>query len=157
MSKPGVNSVPSLWDQLPKEEKQRIMRTLSEKRDETPKQAAAKKAGGFQLKGYVRCDLSASEKEAYKAWEEAHGNVECYDRLIKAVDSGYLLKVGENGSGFQASLCAASTGCAWDGYVLSAHAGHAARAAMLLVYKHEVLMLSDWSQFLGDEGEDSFR
>lgn len=147
----------SLWDQLPKAEREKITRELEAKRNESPKAQNGRRGGSFQLKGYVRCELSKSEKEEYKAWEEATSNVQCYERLIKLADSGYLLKVGDTGNGFQASLCAATTGKPWDGYVLVSHAGHAARAVMLLVYKHEVLMQSDWSGFLSEEGEDSFR
>lgn len=157
MSEKGAAKQVSLWDQLPKEERERITQALKERAKEPVKQNGKARNGSFQLKGYVRCELSATEKEAFKAWESEHSNVECYERLIKAADSGYLLKVGESGDGFQASLCASSTGKPWDGYVLVAHAGHAARASMLLVYKHEVLMQQDWEPWLGGEGEEMLR
>lgn len=155
-SKNGSPKELSLWEQLPKAEQERIRRSLNEKRTESPKQPQ-RKAGTFNLRGYVRCELSASDKEAFKAWEEGQDEAACYGRLIKAVDSGYLLKVGEQGGGFQASLSANTTNQSWDGYVLVAHAGHAARAVMLLVYKHEVLAEQDWSAWVDEGGEDSFR
>lgn len=154
-TKPSTNL--SLWDQLPKAEQQRLTRMMADKAAEPARQNGQKRSSGFNLKGYVRCELSSADKEAFKAWEGSHTNVECYERLIKAGDSGYLLKIGDSGNGHQASLSAANTGQYWDGYVLVAHASTSARAAMLLVYKHEVLMQSDWSQFLSDEGEDMLR
>lgn len=153
----GKGATPSLWDQLPKAEQEKTKRYLASLPD--PVQSKEKKngRGGFSLKGYVRCELSASDKDAFREWEEQHTNVECYEQLIKAADSGYLLKVGESGQGYQATLCASSTGHGWDGYVLTAHANHAARATMLLVYKHEVMLRSDWSLCLEEEGEDFMR
>lgn len=144
------------WDELSKGEQERERRRLAA----LPETAQAKtkgKGNGFTLKGYVRCELSAADKDGFKSWEAEHSSVEVLDQLIKSVDSGYLLKLGENGNAFQASLCAATTSTDWDGYVLTAHASSASRAAMLLIYKHDVLMQRDWNPWLQEEGEDFFR
>jgi hypothetical protein len=157
MSDPIATAPLSLWESLPKAEQQKLIKQMNKVREEAPSVRPQKKNGQFQLKGYVRCELSASDKESFKEWETQKSAAECYELLIKAADSGYLLKVGEQGQGAQASLCAAATGQAWDGYVLVAHAGNAVRAAMLLVYKHELLMQRDWSAWLADEGEEVLR
>jgi hypothetical protein len=152
-----MSKVPTLWDQLPKAEQEKVKKHLASLPDPQGAKNGKNGRGGFQLKGYVRCELSASDKEAYREWESQHTNVECYEQLIKAADSGYLVKVGEAGQGYMASLCASSTGKGWDGYVLTAHAGHSARASMLLVYKHEILLRGDWSDCLEEGGEDFMR
>ena len=157
MAKPGVQHVPSLWEQMPKEEQERIRKHLNGLRPEPPKKQERNGNGGFRLIGYARCELSGSDKEAFKEWEIEHSAEWAYGVLVKLVDSGYLLKLGEQGTGFQASLCAAATGKPWEGYVLVAHAGSGARAALLLVYKHEILMRGDWEPFIAETGEDALR
>lgn len=146
----------SMWEQLPKKERERMTRELLAAGKVEPAKNG-KPRTGFQLKGYIRCDLSVTEKDGFREWEQQHTAVECYGQLVKAVDSGYLLKVGESGQGFQATLCASSTGLTWDGYVLTAHAAHAERAVILLIYKHEVLLQSDWSESMQEDGEDFMR
>jgi hypothetical protein len=155
MSKP--ERIPSLWDQLPKDERERITKHLNSQRPSAANGASKNGSGGFKLEGYARCELSASDKDAFRLWEQDHTPEWAYGILVKLVDSGYLLKIGEQGNGFQASLCAASTGKPWDGHVLVAHAGAGARSALLLVFKHEVLMRGDWEPFVGDGGEDGLR
>lgn len=157
MNESASGQVLSLWDQLPKNEQERIKKQLNKVREDTPVAKAPKKNGQFQLKGYVRCELSAADKDSFREWEGSVSLPSIMETLIKAIDSGYLLKVGANDPGAQASLCAASTGQSWDGMVLVAHAGSAVRAACLLVYKHELMMGGDWSAWLSDEGEETLR
>lgn len=157
MADKKANHVPSLWEQLPKHEQERLKLLMATPNQVSQKRVAVNGNGGFKLVGYVRCELSVSDKQAYREWEPLHTDAECYAILVKLVDSGYLLKIGESGNGYQASLCAATTGRPWDGYVLVSHAGSGSRAAMLLVYKHEVLLNGDWEAFIDDNGEDSFR
>jgi len=147
----------SLWHQMPKADQQKALREMKRQEREKPLQAPPKKNGAFTLKGYIRCELSASDKEAFKEWETQQDESATMGVLVKVVDSGYLLKVGENGSAYQASLCAASTGREWDGYVLTAHAGTGIRAATLLVFKHEILMQREWTAWMTDESEDALR
>jgi len=147
----------SLWDSLPKKERERIAKELNAKRPEKPSLEAKRRNGVFNLRGYARCELSASDKDAFKAWEEGVSLETCLDGVIKAATDGYLFKLGAAGSGYQASYSAATTEKTWDGYVLVAHAGSADRVVKLLTYKHEVLMERDWSDWLGEEGEDMLR
>jgi hypothetical protein len=152
------NKQESLWDKLPKAEQERIKKSLQHTADTVPvKSSKPGKGSSFQLKGYVRCELSASDKEAFTSWEVEYTNVQCYEVLIKAADDGYIVKVSPSGVGFQATLSAAETNQEWDGYVLTAHAGHAARAMMLLVFKHEMLMRRDWSAWMADDEETLLR
>lgn len=148
---------PSLWERLPKNEQERQKAIMAAGRIQPPANGAKRGNGTFALKGYVRCELSASDKDAYRTWEAAHSHVECLEQVVKLADSGYLFKLGEQGGGFQASLSAYTTGQSWDGYVMVAHAGSATRAVMLLVYKHQILMLGEWTAFVSDGGEDDFR
>src|SRR5690348_14368823 len=151
----SVNSGPgTLWESLSKKEQQALVKQMNRLREQEPVKGQPAKKNGFNLKGYIRCDLSASDKEAFKVWEVGHPAEECFGLLVKAADSGYLLKVGEAGQGGLASLSAATTGQPWDGFVLTAHAGSAVRAAVLLVYKHSVLMEGDWQAWMTEEGED---
>lgn len=113
--------------------------------------------GGFTLKGYVRCELAASDKEGFTTWEAEQDPAAILGQLVAEVDSGYLLKIGEAEKGYQASLCAATTDKGWDGYVLTAHASSGVRASALLVYKHCVLMQRDWTAWTVDDGEDFLR
>lgn len=147
----------SLWESLPKKERERIAKELNAKRESKPLPEAKRRNGVFNLRGYARCELSASDKEAFKAWEDGIGLETCLDGVIKATTDGYLFKLGATGNGYQASYSAATTEKSWDGYVLVAHAGSAERVVKLLTYKHEVLMERDWSDWLGDEGEDALR
>lgn len=152
------SDAPKGWDDLSKAEQEVIKRDLLKKAKELHADAPKPKGKPtFTLKGYVRCELSASDKEAFKAWELATPSSEVMEQLIKETDSGYLLKVGEQGNAHQASLCAASTSKEWDGYVLTAHASSSMRAAALLVYKHAVLMERDWTAWQSEEGDDFFR
>ena len=157
MSEQAATREPTLWDQLSPKERKAIERDLKAKREMGPAKPDSKRSNGFQLKGYVRCDLSTSDKESFVAWEAAHNALEAYDVLVKAADSGYLLKVGEAEKGGIASLSAAATGQVWDGFVLTAHAGSAVRAAVLLAYKHEVIMQREWSAWMDGEGDDVLR
>lgn len=145
------------WSALSKAEQEAIKKDLKRKADEGNAPARKNNKSSFALKGYVRCELAVADKAAFVAWESEHEAGESLDLAIKAVDSGYLLKLGESGNAFQASLCAATTGKDWEGYVLTAHASSGARAITLLMYKHCILMEEDWSAFMADEGEDFFR
>lgn len=147
----------SLWDSLPPAEKKRIAAELKHKAETMPVKPAKKNGSAFSLVGYVRCELSSADKTAFKQWETVDNVNRALEALVKLADSGYVVKLGANEPGYQASLSAASTGMAWDGYVLTAHAGTASRAAALLVYKHEILMAGDWSPWIDAGGEDSFR
>lgn len=145
-----------VWDSLPKAEQEKLRREMAASAAKEPKDKPKQKAV-FSLKGYIRCELSAADKDGFKSWEGEREGYEWLSHLVEWVDGGYLVKIGESGSGYQASLCAATTGRDWEGYVLTAHAATAMRAAMLLVYKHELLMDKDWSAWLTEEGEDFFR
>lgn len=146
------------WQELSKVEQKEVQQRLAalpdpNKRDEYKSRSNV----GFKLKGYVRCELSASEKEEFSSWESGRDVAASMARLVALVDDGYLLKLSPNSSGFQASLCASETNHAWDGYVLVAMARHAARAADLLVFKHDALLHGDWSQAMDDTSEDFLR
>jgi hypothetical protein len=147
----------SLWDNLPKKERERITRELLSKRESKPAPEAKRRNGVFNLRGYARCELSASDKEAFRLWEETVSLETCLSNALAAATDGYLLKLGATGNGYQASYSAATTEKPWDGYVLVAHAGTAERVVKLLTYKHEVLMEKDWADWLGEEGEDALR
>jgi hypothetical protein len=121
----------------------------------TKQQSKAK--NGFTLRGYVRCELAAADKEGFGVWEGAQEPGATLGQLVAEVDSGYLLKLGEAEKGYQASLCAATTGREWDGYVLTAHASSGVRATALLVFKHCVLMQRDWTAWTVEDGEDFLR
>src|SRR5579864_8872042 len=95
-----------LWEQLPKADQEKVKRALQEKNRQEVKPAPKK--GQFQLRGYLRCDLSASDRESFKEWEASLEGLGWLDKLLKDVDSGYLLKMGESGQGFQASLSAST-------------------------------------------------
>jgi hypothetical protein len=147
----------SAWDKLPKSEQEKVkkhLKSLPEKSENAPKKNGKV---SFQLKGYVRCELSTADKDNFRVWESGDDVINVNGRMMDIVEDGYLFKVGDTGSGFQASLCAAQTGKAWDGYVLVAHASYAKRAVHLLWYKHTIMMDGDWSAWMSDEGEDFIR
>lgn len=146
------------WQDVPKNEQKAIQQHLASMPE--PIRALPSVSGGkgsFKLKGYVKCDLSASEKTEFQAWEAGREAGTSLSRLVGLVEDGYLLKVSPNSTGFQASLCASETGKPWDGYVLVAMARHALRAIDALVYKHDVALLGDWSIAMDDESEDFLR
>lgn len=145
------------WKHLTPKEQRALAKQLLSGGKPDPKARQPKRNGTFELRGYVRCELSASDKDSFRSWEAEQSEEAIFGRLVKYCDSGYLLKVGQVGQGAQASLCASSTDQEWDGFVLVAHAGNASRAAMLLVYKHELIMQSDWRDWLSEEGEDALR
>jgi hypothetical protein len=147
----------SAWDKLPKADQEKIKRQLKSLPEKESSAAKGKQKNGFQLRGYVRCELSSADKEAFRQWEAGDDVVNVNGRLLDLVEDGYLFKVGDTGSGFQASLCASNTGKAWEGYVLTAHASYAKRAASLVWYKHSIMMDGDWSAWMSDDGEDAFR
>lgn len=155
--KKAESSQGSLWDSLSKEEQEKIKKDLAEKRRNTPAPEVKRKGNIFNLKGYCRCELAAADKEGFRAWEEGQDSAAVFDFLHSAVSDGYLVKMGAVNGGYQASFSAATTDRDWDGYVLVAHAGTAARAALLLMYKHLVMMQRDWSEWLGEDGEDALR
>lgn len=147
----------SAWDGMPKVEQEQVKKALAALPAPSPKSGAAKAKGGFTLRGYVRCELAAADKQGFTTWESAQEPGGVLGRLVAEVDSGYLLKLGEAEKGYQASLCAATTGRNWDGYVLTAHASSGVRAAALLVYKHCLLMERDWTAWTVEDGEDFLR
>lgn len=148
---------PSAWDNLPKAEQEKVKKHLKS----LPEKEAAKPSkngkASFNLRGYIRCELSSADKDAFKAWESSDDVINVIGRLIDIVESGYLLKVGDTGSNFQASLCAATTNKPWEGFVLTAHASYAKRAVYLLWYKHVMMMEGDWSAWLTEDGDDLLR
>lgn len=152
---PGDNM--KSWASLSKVEQRQIMMHLESLKDSQPVKPQKTAKGTFNLKGYVRCELSAADKDAFKLWEDVQSDAAMYDALVKAVDSGYMLKAGEGKESYQATLSAADTGQDWDGYVLTAFASSPGRALALLVYKHSVLMQQDWSAWMTEGGEDFIR
>jgi hypothetical protein len=157
MSEQKAMQFASGWDKLPKQEQEKVKKQLKALPDKEPANSKPKPKNGFQLRGYVRCELSSVDKEAFKEWESGLGEDSRLGLLMDLVEGGYLFKVGDTGSGFQASLCASTTGKLWEGYVLTAHASYAVRAARLVLYKHEVMMQGDWSAWMSEEGEDFIR
>lgn len=150
-------SLASAWDKLPKSEQEQVkkrLKSIPEKGEQKPSKPAK---SNFQLKGYVRCELSSADKDAFKLWEQDEDVINVNGRMIDIVEDGYLLKVGDTGSGFQASLSANTTGKPWDGYVLTAHASYAKRAIWLLWYKHSIMMEGDWTSWMSEDGEDFIR
>lgn len=147
----------SLWEQLPKAEQEAVKKALLKPDAKLEQKSGKPKSNGFQLKGYVRCELSSADKDSFKEWEKSDDVINVVGRLIDIVEDGYLFKVGDTGSGFQATLCAANTGKPWEGYVLTAHASYARRAMLLLWYKHVTMMQGDWVAWMADEGEDFIR
>lgn len=147
-----------LWDDLSPVERKLIAKSLKELPAQQQERANGKSPKStFQLKGYLRCELAAADKEAFKAWDSDQAPGSVGGSIISLADSGYLVKLGESGNGFQASLCAATTNKEWEGYVLTAHASSAVRAASLLLFKHSVMMQSDWSPWLAEDSEDFLR
>ena len=157
MAAKNVAHEPSLWDQLPAAERARVQKELADKLKQEPTKKGQKKNGQFELRGYARCELAIADKEAFKAWEEGASVPDVLLQLVTCCEDGYLLKCGYAGSSYTASLSAHTTSQDWDGYVLTAHAGGAARAAMLLWYKHAVLMSKTWSEWVGEDDGDSLR
>jgi hypothetical protein len=147
----------SAWERLPKADQEKIKRQLKSIPEKDNNSAKPKPKNGFQLKGYVRCELSSADKDTFREWESGEDIINVNGRMIDLVEDGYLLKVGDTGNGYQASLCASATGKAWEGYVLTAHASYAKRAVHLLWYKHAMMMEGDWSAWMSDEGEDFIR
>ena len=147
----------SLWQQLPAEKKQEIQQYLSGLRNGQANQPAPKAKSGFSLKGYVRCELAKADKEAFAQWELSQEVTDSLGVLLSLVDSGYILKIGESQEGYQASLSAVSCTGDWNGYVLTAHASSPVRATALLVYKHSIMLTSDWSVAIAPAGEEVLR
>lgn len=151
-------SAQPLWADLPRAEQEAIKKGLEQLHATSPigPARADRTLSGFKLIGYVRCDLANGDKPAFLAWEAANRDGRL-DQLVKAVDSGYLVKCGEGKEGYQASLSAATTGKTWDGYVLTAWAGTPDRAISLLLFKHLVLLSEDWTVTSTDETIDFMR
>ena len=147
----------SLWQQLPAEQKKAITQHLTGLRNGPPAMVQPKAKAGFALKGYIRCELAKTDKEAFAEWEKSAQASECMMALLALVDSGYILKVAENSEGYQASLSAASVTGDWNGYVLTAFASSPIRATMLLLYKHQIMMAGSWELFTAPSGEDVLR
>jgi len=157
MSEKVLPGQTSMWDRLPKSEQEQIkkrLKSIPEKEVQKPSKPAK---SNFQLKGYCRCELSTADKDAFKEWEKSDDIINVNGRMIDIVEDGYLLKVGDNGNGFQASLSANTTGKPWEGYVLTAHASYAKRAVYLLWYKHQIMMEGDWSAWMAEDSEDFIR
>lgn len=146
-----------LWSQLPKAEQERIRKDLLAKRLEVQPGAKTDRGTGFQLKGYVHCDLAKSDKEAFKQWRSGQPAEIGAIFLLRMADSGYLVKIGEGKDGMCATVSAADVRPEVNGYVLSAFASDADTAMTLLCYKHDVLMAQDWQPFMEPGGEDFLR
>lgn len=145
------------WSALSKAEQRQIVMHLQALEKTEPVKQPVKPKGQFALRGYVRCELSSADKDAYRLWEEMQSAEGLYNQVVSLVDGGYLFKAGSGKDGFQASLSANETGTAWDGYVLTAFASHAGRALSLLLYKHGVLMQGDWSAWMEVDSDDFIR
>lgn len=145
------------WSSLSKAEQKQIALHLTGLERTVDVKPPARQKGQFQLRGYIRCELSSADKDAFRLWEELQAADALYNRVVALVDGGYLFKSGAGKDGYQASLSALETAQAWDGYVLTAFAGAAGRAIALLVYKHAIMMQEDWSAWLEEPGEDFIR
>lgn len=145
------------WAELTKAEQRQIAMHLQSLEKTVDVKVPVKPKGQFSLKGYVRCELSSADKDAFRLWEELQSTGSIWEQVVGLVDSGYLFKSGSGKDGFQASLSASDTGSSWDGYVLTAFASDAGRAIALVIYKHAVLMQSDWSAWMAEPEGDFFR
>ena len=147
----------TLWQQLPEAQKREITQHLAGLRNGPAPVGVPKAKAGFALKGYVRCELAKSDKEAFADWEKVAQVSESVMAILELADSGYIFKLGENSDGYQASLSAVSVVGDWNGYVLTAFASSPIRATMLLLYKHQVMMAGSWELFTAPSGEDVLR
>jgi hypothetical protein len=147
----------TLWKDLSPAEQRKITDQLKSERGQREPKMKPSRPPVFQLKGYVRCELSTIDKTEFKAWFEAEKPIDVYDLLLKAVDSGYLFKVGVGKEGYTASLSAFDTGKGYDGYVLTAFAGTAPNAIAVLMFKHHIMLKTDWSDAAEPATDDFFR
>jgi hypothetical protein len=155
--KANMTTQPKLWSELTSKEQKEAIASL--KALPNPKNGKVEKpsTGQFNLRGYVHCDLAKSDRELFEGWAATVDDAGAFDKLMKLADSGYLVKLGANREGFQATLSAYSVRGEVDGFVLTAFAGDAARAVRLLLFKHYVQMAEDWTPYVLEGGDDFLR
>ena len=147
---------PSLLDDMSKEEKTAMKANMA-KLQAQPMPKRDDKVRQFQLKGYVHCDLAKADRASFEAWENSALPGDLFDAIAKLADSGYIFKVAEGKEGYQSALSAVTVHDEVNGYVLTAFASSADRAIKLLLFKHLVLMESDWAPFIGTAESDFLR
>jgi len=146
-----------LWKDLSASEQRSIAALLKNERNENQPRLKPQRPPSFQLKGYVRCELSSIDKADFADWFPKHGPEALFDLLLKAVSDGYLFKIGVGKEGYTASLSAFDTGKVWDGYVLTAFASSPDRAIAGLWFKHHVLLKADWGDMSAEHQDDFLR
>ena len=107
-----------------------------------------KKSGG-EFVGYVKHNLSRDEKKDYLEWVEDKSPEYLWERLEELVDSYYKFSCKEDsyGGGVMCSLTCANKTSQDCGLVLTARAPDLYNAALLLLYKHIVLLSGEWFIF----------
>lgn len=111
--------------------------------------------GKVDFTGYVRCELSRSERDELKAWAEGISAENIVDFLTAAADSGYKLTLVDRADAFMASLMGTDPGLPSAGMILTAYGKAPQDAVLALMYKHEVLLERDWSN--ADSGAEGYR
>lgn len=94
--------------------------------------------------GYVRCELSRVEREAFKSWADGLEDGTLYGYVCTWADGEYKLSVGPKGQDMMASLHDQDPKRGSYGYMLTAFAGSADMAIRALAYKHYETLAEDW-------------
>ncbi len=117
------------------------------------KERAVTGKGAF--KGYIQHSLTAEEKRAYEGWDMTPDTL--WDEIERLVDSGYKLSTSHDdyNSTRQASLTCNNPKHLDYGWVLVARAPDSFNAIALVLFKHNVLLGGDWSEFHAREREKS--
>ena len=99
------------------------------------------------FKGYVQHNLKREEKDAYDAWEVSEEWL--WEHVEVMVDNLYKISVSYDkyNSTYQCSATANGVVDGNSGWVLVARAPDCYNAMRLLLFKHFILMESDWSAF----------
>lgn len=106
-----------------------------------PQNKPAKKA---QWLGYHRVNLSKADEAAFELWRV--GETVRWEDIGILSNAGYKFSLSwdDYHQGISASLYCTQAKMDWAGYSLTAWAGDAESAVLLLLYKHYVMCEEEW-------------
>ena len=105
------------------------------------------RGGNDNFKGYIQHTLTKEEKDNYDLWLIVDDDI--WNDLQVLVDNGYKVGIGYDGYNqtFQCSLTCNNSKDDNFGWVLVARAPDVYNCVRLVLYKHLVLLMGDWSTF----------
>jgi hypothetical protein len=113
-----------------------------------------KKQEEFVWKGFVNVNITADQKEAYKAWDVQDDDV--WDGMAQYITAGYKVSLSYNKQNdkFNCTGTGQPESGVNSGYAVSAFANTPYEAVRVWLFKVATILPDDWSQHQNGDADD---